>query len=157
MKKIYKTVKMIDMSDWDKLVSDTYKKPYCFQQQDGCKPRGIHTIIIPEEFYEKEKYEEEMNDSVPEVINNEEEMGVKFKVWLDRDPDAPLNPSDEELKKCPYYWGKSEQDEKEWKKDKSNINFFWIRNFYPNIQAVANDLYKKGLIEAGEYIINIDW
>ena len=33
----------------------------------------------------------------------------------------------------------------------------WERNFYPNIQAVANDLYKKGLLETGDYWIDIDW
>jgi hypothetical protein len=34
---------------------------------------------------------------------------------------------------------------------------FWERNFYPDTYTVANDLYDKGLIEAGDYIINIDW
>jgi hypothetical protein len=34
---------------------------------------------------------------------------------------------------------------------------FWDRNFYPNVQMVANDLHKKGLLEAGEYSIRIDW
>jgi len=27
----------------------------------------------------------------------------------------------------------------------------------PNIQRVANDLHTKGLLEAGKYIIDIDW
>lgn len=34
---------------------------------------------------------------------------------------------------------------------------FWERNFYPDVQAVANDLYEKGEIPAGKYVINIDW
>lgn len=148
-----KNVKMIDLRDWDDLVEKTYGKPYSFQQQDGSKPRGIVNITIPDESYE----EEEMNDKIPEIINDEDEMGVKFDVWLKRDPNEPLNPSKEELKKCSYYWGKTEEDEIKWKQDKSHINLFWERNFYPNLQTVANDLYEKGLIEAGDYTININW
>lgn len=34
---------------------------------------------------------------------------------------------------------------------------WWVRNFYPDVNMVANDLYEKGLLEAGEYLINIDW
>lgn len=147
-----KNVKIIDVSDWDELVSNTYGKPYSFQQQDGCQPRGMVYLTIPEE-----PCEENMNDKVIEIINSEQSMGVKFDVWLKRDPKAPLNPSDEELKKCNYYWGKTEKDKKEWKESESHINLFWERNFYPNIQSVANDLHEKGLIEAGEYAIEIDW
>ena len=62
-------------------------------------------------------------------------MGVKFAKWLERDPKQPI-------KNQQYEW---------------ELNLFWIRNFYPNIQTVANDLYKKGLIKKGEYTINIDW
>ena len=84
-------------------------------------------------------------------------MGVKFKTWLDRDPNAPLNPSKQELKQCNYYWGKTEEDEKHWKEDKSNIHMFYERNFYPDFQTVANDLCEKGLLEPGDYTIDIDW
>ncbi len=149
---IYKNVKMIDDSDWDELVCKTYGKRYIFQQQYGCQSRGVVGITIP-----YESYEEEMNDRIAEVINNEREMGVKFDVWLKRDPDAPLNPTKEELENCNYYYGKTEEDAKKWKEDKSNIEMFWERNFYPNLQTLANDLHKKGLIEAGEYKIEIDW
>ncbi len=37
----------ISVQDWDKLVEETYGKPYMFQQQDGCQERGIFTIEIP--------------------------------------------------------------------------------------------------------------
>ena len=147
-----KNVKVIESGDWDNLVSDTYKKPYCFQQQDGCRGRGNVNITIP-----AESYEDEMKDKIPEVINDEYEMGVKFDVWLKRDPNEPLNPSKEELEHCGYYWGDSKEDEKKWKEDKTHIQMFWERNFYPDLQTVANDLYKKGLIEAGKYSIEIDW
>jgi hypothetical protein len=147
-----KNVKMIEVSDWDKLVSDTYGKVYSFQQQEGCQPRGVVNIRIPDM-----SDEEEMNDKIPEVINDEWNMGVKFKVWLERDPNEPLNPSKEELKNCHYYFGKTEEDEKEWKEQIGHINMFWERNFYPNLQTLANDLHEKGLIEAGDYAIEIDW
>ena len=38
-----------------------------------------------------------------------------------------------------------------------NNQLFWERNFYPNVNMIANDLHSKGLLESGEYIIVIDW
>lgn len=150
-----KNTKVIDVMDWDELVSNTYDKPYCFQQQDDCQPRGIVNITIPSECYD----EDDMNDRIPEIINGEggDEMGIKFSVWISRDANEPLNPTKEDLKRCSYYWGKNDEDLKKWCEDKSHISMFWERNFYPNLQSVANDLHKKGLIESGEYGIEIDW
>jgi hypothetical protein len=124
----YKTVKVIDVNDWDKLVSDTYGRIYNFQQQDDCKERQHVPITIPDEPYDYE------NDSIPEVVNGKE-MGVSFKAWLERDPKQPLLDRD----------------------DKFGLQLFWERNFYPDVQMIANDLHAKGLIEAGDYKINIDW
>ena len=62
--------KVIDVSDWDKLVIETYKRPYSFQQQDGCKDRGTFRFSVPNE--ETDDYE---NDSVPEIVNHNE-MGL---------------------------------------------------------------------------------
>ena len=121
-----KNVKMISVNDWDNLVADTYKRPYSFQQQDGCKDRGIFNLTIPSKYTE----DDSMHDSIPELVNGPE-MGVKFKVWLERDPKQLVGGRTEEL--------------------------FWDRNFYPDIHTVANDLHEKGLIEAGDYIIKIDW
>lgn len=53
--------------------------------------------------------------------------------------------------------GRTENDKIRWKQDESNIELFWKRNFYPCLQSVANDLHKKGLVESGEYLIEIDW
>jgi hypothetical protein len=125
----YSNKKVIEVRDWDKLVQETYRKPYSFQQQDGCQARGTVNINIS-----SEDDDEEMYDLIPEIINGDV-MGVKFNVWLKRDP-------------------------KEWNGEKEEewfIDLFWERNFYPDLQTVANDLHKKGLIEAGEYSINIDW
>lgn len=121
-------VQVIRVHDWDDLVEKTYKKPYNFQQQDGCKERGNFYITIPEEVEDFE------NDTVPEKINGDE-MGVSFKAWLARDPKV--------------WHGKPQ--------DKNFLDLFWLRNFYPNVQMIANDLHAKGLVPAGDYIIEIDW
>jgi hypothetical protein len=128
-----KHVKMVDSFEWDELVKKTYGRTYCFQQQNECQDRGTFIITIPDENLGKEK-DEQMGDSIPEFINHGE-MGVKFDVWLARDPKQPLVGLD----------------------NKFSLELWWKRNFYPDIQVVANDLYKKELIPPGEYIINIDW
>jgi hypothetical protein len=124
------TKQFIHCRDWDKLVQETYGRPYCFQQQDGCKDRGIVHITVPVKY--PKNYE---NSKVPEIVNHFK-MGVSFKSWLERDPEQLLT-------------GKDDQDE-------FSLGLWWDRNFYPNIDMVVNDLYAKGLIEKGEYIINID-
>lgn len=125
----YSNAKLIDLNDWDKLVQETYGRPYSFQQQEGCQDRGLFDIRVP-----CETDEDEMNDEIPEKVNGEE-MGVKFDVWMARDPKQPIK--DQE-----YDW---------------ELALFWERNFYPNIYTVANDLYKKGLLPEGDYTIKIDW
>lgn len=126
-----RTEKVIDVSDWDQLVIDTYSKPYSFQQQDGCKDRQRVSITIPDQ---ADDYE---NNSVPEIVNYEEVMGVSFKAWLARDPEQKI-PN-------PHTFNYDGTD------------LWWIRNFYPDVQMIANDLHSKGLIEAGTYTIDIDW
>lgn len=127
----YELIRMVEVSDWDELVQDTYGRIYNFQQQDGCKSRGIFNLNIPSEW--SEDYD---NDTIVEKVNGPEE-GVSFKGWLERDPDQPL---------------KDERDNLSY-----HISMFYERNFYPEVNTVANDLYAKGLIEAGNYTINIDW
>jgi len=125
----YSNKKVIDVNDWDDLVQKTYDKPYKFQQQNGCKEKGTFNITIPEECDDSE-----YPDTVPEIINGNK-MQVNFKSWLARDP-------------------------KEWNGEKGDERFldlFWSRNFYPDVQMIANDLHAKGLIEAGDYVIDIDW
>ena len=41
--------------------------------------------------------------------------------------------------------------------DTLGLQLFWERNFYPDVQMIANNLHAKGLIEAGDYVIDIDW
>ena len=80
----YRTERVIESGDLDELVTETYGRPYQFQQQDGCKSRGIEYITVPE----PEAYDCE-DDSIPEVVNGDD-YGVSFKAWLARDPKAPL-------------------------------------------------------------------
>lgn len=122
-----KSKKVVEVQDWDDLVMKTYGKPYAFQQQDGCKSRGICTLQVPSEHVDFE------NDSIPEKINGSK-MGVSFNAWISRDPNKNDNG-----------WDKWESD------------LFWERNFYPTTESIVNDLFKKGLLEEGEYVINIDW
>lgn len=106
----------------------TYGKQYSFQQQDGCRSRGIFNIAVPGEADDFE------NDIVPEVVNHEE-MGVSFAAWLKRDPKATLADG----------------------RDDYSLGLWWDRNFYPDVQAIANDLHVKGLLDAGDYLILLDW
>jgi hypothetical protein len=127
----YTNVKSVDVGDWDQLVEETYGRPYSFQQQDGCKSRGTESFSVPLKC-DVDNYEYQ-NVTVPEEINGEE-MGVSFKSWLERDPKQKVISG--------AYDG---------------TILFWERNFYPSLEAVANDLYAKGLIEEGNYEIDIDW
>ena len=123
------TVIMVEVQEWNKLVKDTYGRPYHFQQQDGCKPRGTFTLSVPEE---ADDYE---NDTVPEEVNYEHIRGVSFKAWLERDPTQAIGCED----------------------SPSSIELWWERNFYPDVQMIANDLHKRSLLESGRYTIDIDW
>ena len=123
-----KNIQMVSVGDWDALVEKIYARPYSFQQQRGCQDRGLFQLTIPA------RDDDYTNDTLPEEINGDE-MGVSFQAWLERDPSE---------------WNGSASDQR-------YVHMFWERNFYPDIQTVANDLHKKGLIEAGTYTIQIDW
>lgn len=132
MKLKIKVEKVIAVQDWDKFVSTTYGRPYCFQQQDGCKERGMFRFKVPL------KANDYANDTMPEDNETVCIGGVSFSAWLKRDPKQPL-----ERDICG--------------KDQWAIDLWWERNFYPEFQMVANDLHAKGLLAAGEYVIDIDW
>ena len=131
MKLRKRTEVVIDVADWDKLVQETYGRPYAFQQQDGCRSRGSFRLSIPSK--EVDDYE---RDTVPEEVNHEE-RGVSFAAWLVRDPKQMLSAPGDQDSWCCALW--------------------WERNFYPDVQVVANDLHTKGLLDAGDYTIDIDW
>ena len=126
-----KTIDIITVQDLDSLVIETYGKPYSFQQQDGCKDRGEEYIPVP---CESEDYK---NNTVSENVNDLD-MGVSFKAWLERDPNLKLNSTNQ------------------WDRD-HGLDLWWERNFYPHVSMIINDLHAKGLLDAGEYMIDIDW
>lgn len=126
-----KIVKQISVEEWDKLVSETYNKIYSFQQQDGCKSRGVEIIDTSDDWIEDFE-----NTEIPFEVNGEE-MGVSFETWLNtssEDTAKHFNPE--------YGWQNT---------------MFWERNFYPHVSMITKDLCKKGLLEDGEYEIKIDW
>lgn len=121
------TKQVIEVYDWDDLVSQTYGKPYNYQQQDGCKERQEVYISVPVE--DPEDYK---NDTVPEIVNGNK-RGVSFKAWLERDVNQKIP------------------------KDGDFTDLWWERNFYPHNDMIINDLHSKGLLPSGEYYIDIDW
>ncbi len=125
----------IDVADWDQLVEKTYDKIYSFQQQDGCKDRGIETIYVPVEI--PEDYEA---TEIPFKVNGEEE-GISFETWLNTTPEDTAKHFEED-------GGRKNN----WRND-----LFWSRNFHPHVDMVINDLYSRGLLPEGEYDIKIDW
>ncbi len=127
----YRIEKVINVQDWDDLVIETYNRPYSLQQQDDCMPRQRIHISVPE-------YPDDYtNETVPEVVNGDK-MGVSFQAWLNRDPEQKLDTDDE------------------WDRE-NGLELWWHRNFYPDISMIINDLHKKGKIESGKYVIDIDW
>lgn len=127
------TVKKILSYELDDFIRKLYGKPYCFQQQAGCMERGNHYIeIIDPALY---KPHSGFPDSVEETINGND-MCVSFKSWLETNP--------EEHKK-----------RNEWSDALTKL--FWQRNFYPCLEDIMQDLCKRGHIEPGEYMIEIDW
>ena len=124
-----RNVIMFEVDEWDNLVSSTYGRVYNFQQQNGCKDRGIYYFTVPIEDYYIEDYERE---EIPEEVNGEIK-GVSFKAWLERDPNTPNF------------------------LEKYRHELFWDRNFYPHVSMIIKDLENKGILKEGEYIINIDW
>lgn len=126
-----KQVNLIEESDFSKFVQETYGRPYCFQQQDGCRSRGVFWITVPSKY--AEQAEKEMNDCDFEDTVRDT-SGVKFNIWLKQE----VRPDIYE----PEIWNERKK---------------WHRNFYPNIDTLLNDMHSKGLIEAGSYVINIDW
>lgn len=116
-----RTVTMVDCGDWDAFVMEVYGRPYDYQQQDGCRSRGVMSFIAStgDIFWG-------YDDATPEeLMGNEYNMGVSLKSWLTADP------TDRSIK--------------------------WDRHFYPEIEELAQDLCKRGLLPAGRYTMNIDW
>lgn len=132
----HKTINVIDVSDLDDLVKEVYGKPYKLQQQNGCMERQHISVYVGKEVVEGDENEYgDIHESIPLIINGND-MCVKFDTWLNATPEQH----------------KEEMCWEDWE-----VELFWFRNFYPDLNVLLYDLYKKGLIEKGSYDINIDW
>ena len=134
----YRTVKMIDGDDWDSQVLALLLP---------CQSQSI-TLLYGQEITstataQQQNYgmrglveitvpPDDLDDFPNDTLEESEYdmVGVSFKAWLEKDYDD-----------C------SEDEDSD----------FWEREFYPNLSMVINDLYERGLLEAGEYEIDIDW
>lgn len=114
--------------EWDAFIKEIYGKPYCFQQQDDCKDRGNFYFSAPEK--RPHDYKRTSCD-----YEDESQMGVSFAAWLARDPKEKLPNQEYDFQ----------------------LDLFWERQFYPHVSMIINDLYRIGVIEAGDYVIDIDW
>lgn len=123
-----RVIKNVTDNEWNKLVVDTYSRPYNLQQQNGCMDRQTIEIEVPSEATNDSK----MHKELP-YRECSEVMGVQFETWLKADPEVQVGE---------YDW---------------ETELWWQRNFYPDLRTVANDLYERGLIEEGIYSIKIDW
>ncbi len=126
--KIYRVERIIDCNNWDTLVTRTYGKTYNIQQQDGCRESCNLYFSVPL----KEPIVDYGKESIPVKINGND-MCVKFDVWLNTPAEYPTELSI------------------------FHHSLFWQRNFYPDYEILAHDLFKRGLLEEGEYTIRIDW
>lgn len=115
-----RVTRVIEDGDWDCFVTEVYGRPYCYQQQDGCRDRGVMRFTAS-----ADGRTWGFDDATPEELDARDGMGVSLKSWLAAD-------------------GKD-----------SSIP--WDRNFYPELEEVAQDLCKRGLVPPGSYTLNIDW
>lgn len=142
---ITKTMTVISCSDWDKFIVQTYNRPYCFQQQNGCRDRGKFQFSVPVEDYNLPDDFSHLSQSLATdtVIIPAIRSSVPLEVWLERDPSLKIKPRSGELETDAFL--------------SFITTLFWHREFYPSIYLLANDLYEKGLLPAGDYLIDIDW
>ena len=124
-----KTSKKVTVTcqDWDEFVVKTYGRPYCFQQQDGCRFKGTMPFSVP-----ADRHDITSNDR---GFGEKGVMGVSFKSWLERDPKKPFDGQKYDFE----------------------LEMWWHRNFYPSLSMIINDLHARGLLEEGEYTMIIDW
>jgi hypothetical protein len=127
-----KTVQMISVQDWDKLVKETYGRPYSFQQQDDCKSpefkEKVSNAMVEYHLKKKLKLNESIGvgtgRGVRRVWNNWKKLYEEAKM---SDPNFSI-PSD-----CGNMIGTT-KFEIEWNKKKvKHREQIMNRNFFENI------------------------
>lgn len=127
-----KNVMLIDSLVFDKIVESVYGKHYYFQQQNGCRYKGIDLYTVPVMGFKEEDQELNKLEDLNRVVNSNT-MGIYFSDWLNTD----------------------------YSTDNWNDNYhkllWWERNFYPCPEMIINDLFDKGVLPKCELVIHIDW
>lgn len=122
--------KFVPVHVWNEFVREVYGRSYKLESQEHYCNKIVSFLTIPTSY----DSDDDMNDSIKEIVQGLEK-GVKFKTWLSRDPLQPLLTR---------------------RYDEWELETFWEENFYPDLQTLANDLYKKNKLDSGEYIIYFD-
>ncbi len=125
-----RTETVIEVSEWDALVTKTYGRPYDYQQQEGGRERGEIRFKVPDVAAEKYTHKSISEMADPRV------RGVVFAQWLARD----LNQQFQDKNRNEYA-----------------LLRWWDEVFYPDLQTLANDMHTKGVLETGDYCIDVDW
>lgn len=135
--------KVVYDGEWSRFVSEVYGRPYDLQQQDGGMSRCHLYVEVPVAPEDIEIFKEDCLGDISPC--DEKSMCVDFERWLSRDPEQ-LVPDDVVRQDCSWVENK-----------RFNTDLWWERNFYPHIDILANDLYEKGFLPAGQYLILVDW
>lgn len=142
------TKQIIDESDFSKLVSDTYGRPYRLQQQEPLMNQDSYMPIqVPNDWHAADKDHARLRkwieENPPQYVDGQEPTYPSFKEWLDRDANAYVGGRD-------MYegWG-----------DPGGFwyTLWWERAFFPPLGEVIDDLHKRGLLDEGEYLIHAWW
>lgn len=121
-----KTIEVVPCEEFDELVRKTYNRPYCIQQQNNTALETIVKININN----AQDYPSVKIEGHPDVWDID---GVSFADWINRDPKEKLNDM----------------------MDDWEIDLWWQRHFYPELNTIAKDLYQKGLLDKKTYKILI--
>lgn len=132
----FKPVNLIWEHDFSRLVTQVYGKPYCFQQQG--EKMGQDTL-----------YKFEVDP--PEELTDEVEAWATDMIteWLQAEP-PPERESYISAETGQLAW-------KERPKNDFETRLWWLRDNYPQFDAIIIDLRRRGLIEPGEYALHVWW
>lgn len=127
-------INLVNVEDFNEVIKEVYCKHYSFQHQGARTYNGVEESYFLKVPYIRNFKDFDSGAAIEECIYNNEQIlqyGVEFNEWLNKDPNF------------------------EWYSSDINNKLIWERYYYPHIYMLINDLYIKGLIEAGEYCIKM--
>ena len=169
----YREVRMVDYSDFEKLVQDTYGRPdYEFDHECYMSNGSIQYFSVPGKYltdYDREEFQSWLaNKPDPTDLSPEDQERVEFYLSMydgeiakfEQDPEPYL----QQLK--PGGGGslllkedgtpRSREEYRQYFVDSSHRYGPSVRTECP-LDALAQDLFEKGLIEAGSYAVEKSW